>query len=266
MADHLFIWSDIPGDFFHASSGRDARGAAADDTGNTAEVQRVDLVLGLWGLLQGYIDKSRAFDLLEFHTHGAGGVVCLGGDQLTAVELQKVQLKGYDRALRPGATINLTGCNCAEGAFGELLLIQFARTLLRTGGGTVKGNTGAGIAVGGLLDLIWIDSGAVYHPFGHWVSAQATPGGAVSLFNHYHLDLDNINGRITRVEKSWSWLDADEQKDVRNELDEAKKFLPPLAPLEFWNLYGACFHLEKAEKILHDAIEFSPDGRYPAGF
>jgi hypothetical protein len=264
MAYHIYAWSDIPGDW-RASSRRDARGGADDDTGNAVSVVQLSNNAAFEALLQGMIATGQKADLMEFHTHGSGGAVWLGPDALTAVQLKDFEPKGYDRAFNAGATINLTGCNCAETAFGELLLVQFARSLLRTGGGKVTGSTGAGIAIGGLLNLIGIDSGAVWHPFGKWVTAEATPGGAVTLFNNFHLDLDHINTRIQHVERSWSWLDEGEQKTVKAELETAKTFLPPLAAWDYWNFFGACQHVEKAEKILQDAIEASPVVRASGG-
>jgi hypothetical protein len=215
--------------------------------------------------LQNLIANGSKVDLLEFHTHGSGGSVGMGPESLTAVQLRDWAPKGYDRAFNPGAEINLTGCNCAETAFGELLLVQFARTLLQTGGGTVRGNTGAGLAIGGLLNLVGIDSGRVWHPFGSWVTARATPGGAVTLFNHVHLDVDMINARMQAVARGWSWLDDGEKVDAANELLTARTFLPPEAALSHWNLFGACYHVEKAEKILEDAIRTSPVVRASGG-
>jgi hypothetical protein len=107
-----------------------------------------------------------------------------------------------------------------------------------------------------LLSLLpYVNSGAVWHPLGSWVTAKATPGGAVTLSNNYHLDLGNINARIQRVQRGWSWLNAAEQTTVTAELATANSFLPPVATLDYWNLYVACQHVENAEAILRDAIE-----------
>jgi hypothetical protein len=254
MALDVYVWSDIPGDW-RLSSRRDAQGGADHDTGNTASVVQLTNIADFEALLQTLIAIGQKVDLMEFHTHGDGGKVWLGPDALTAYKLKNFEPLGYDRAFNAGATINLTGCNCAETAAGELLLFEFARCLLRTGGGKVTGNTGAGLAVGAYFSLIpYVNSGAVWHPFGSWVTAEATPGGAVTLSNNFHLDLGNINARIQRVQQGWSFLNAAEQTTVTAELGTANNFLPPVAALDYWNLFVACQHVENAEAILQNAI------------
>lgn len=249
MANDLYIWSDDPAAWWSASASRDAEGGAKEDKGNTVLVVQVLNISDFESHLQSWVKSSQSFDLMEFHTHGGGGAIGLGPEALTAENLKHMELRGYDAVLKPGATINLTGCNCAEGAYGELLLVQFALTLLRTGGGYVKGNTGAGIAVGALFSFM-VDSGAVWHPFGHWVTAQATPGGAVTLSNHFYLNPDTINARIEHIEKCCPDLDEDELPNAQKALDQAKTYLPPRAAADYWNYYWACYFVQQAGKVL----------------
>jgi hypothetical protein len=123
MAYHVYVWSDRPGQI-GLSSRRDAEGGANDDTGNTVSVEKVANIADFEALLQRLVAAGQKVDLLEFHTHGGGGGVGMGPESLTAVQLRDWASKGYDRAFSPGAEIDLTGCNCAETAFGDLLLVH----------------------------------------------------------------------------------------------------------------------------------------------
>jgi hypothetical protein len=253
MAKHLYIWSDKPNPKWYDkifSNRFSANEAAVDEQGNTMNVVQVASNADLLKVLR---ELSDPVDLMELYTHGGPGLLQLGSEGLWPADLKVHEMHGYDGAFNGGATITLSGCNCAEGAEGELLLVQFARTFLRSGGGQVTGNTSAGWVLSFLGPFFFLKPYTVYHPFGHWVSATATAGGAVALSNEFYLNLDNINERIAEIQLAIDHADpkVNDVDSVKDELETAKRYVPPLAAWEFWNLWEACNHLQNAETIIN---------------
>jgi hypothetical protein len=72
-------------------------------------------------------------DAMDFHTHGAPGVIGIGEDKLTVNALDQFRDQGVDALFKTGARVEFHGCNVAEGAIGELFLAEFGSIFLRRG-------------------------------------------------------------------------------------------------------------------------------------
>jgi hypothetical protein len=159
-----------------------ARGQAAEQAGHYYEI--VSSVAELDRFFIGLLNRQFLMDELHFYTHGGTGVIALGSDSLND-RLNAFRNRSFERIFNSGAIIQFHGCNIAESGHGEIFLAEWGTVFLRGGGGDVLGNTGEGYAL----------AGALYHPFGGWVTARVSRGGAVNLLNHSHL----IPGRIREL-------------------------------------------------------------------
>ena len=135
-------------------------------------------------------DGVMTLDYLDFHTHGFPGGIALGSTHLDYDSVKKqFGSAGYDQVFAKDATIKFVGCNCAEDANGEFFLVRVAQAFLKRNGGTVWGNTGAGLNVGSDPP----------HPFGDWVKATIAAGGSTTLSGHTHLRMERIREREERL-------------------------------------------------------------------
>jgi Domain of unknown function (DUF4347) len=240
----VHIWSDIPNDW-HASSSWDA---------NTHSYEHGDIAINvnsiaeLLALFKEWLKMEESFDLIDFHTHGGPGVICIGSDKLTVSNLYRLSTSNVDQIFNNNAQVIFAGCNVAEGHTGELFLLRFGQIMLKGGGGKVMGSTGEGVAEP-------FRTGDVYHPFGDWVSAKVAMGGGAKLFGHQHLVLDNIKARIKSADERIPNLEtngsfsASEALVVKNWLNIARTYATN--PTDE-NMFHACDHLRMVEKQIFE--------------
>jgi Domain of unknown function (DUF4347) len=258
MANRVHFWSDVKGDTFHAST----RGSAEPhaEEGHDGAIQVTSLVQ-LHSIFRAVLKNNDVFDEIDFHTHGSPGVVYIWADQLTwGAPLKPFENQGFERIFKPNATITFNGCNVGEGGNGEYFLTEVARVFLKTGG-TVKGNTGLG---NGLIRSVW-------HPFGKWVTATATPGGAVSLAGHTNLIPRVLNERIEKMVLSLEDLERRNKpydlRAAKDSVGRAVPFVTPPAGSSWANLHDACYYLDKAEEDVRkeqNRIMWDPQSPEPA--
>jgi hypothetical protein len=236
------FWSDIPKDWRASSSGN-----ANKHAGKHGDfVINVKTLGELQSWFRHWVQGEESFDFIDFHTHGAPGLLCIGADELTIGTIYKIFTPKVDQIFNNDAQVIFNGCNVAEGHWGEYFLVKFGETMLKGGGGKVFGNTGLGI-----MDPVF--TGDVFHPLGDWVCANVSRGGSVRLENHTHLVLENINKKISEAEETVQHLSAigeindSEKLAMITDVNCAKTFA---AHPTDWNMFNACDHLWMFDKKL----------------
>ena len=214
--NRLYIWSDIPGQWYKASTESDATGQAAgsDKTpGTKTLVENVTSMSTLVALFTRLHESNDEWNSVNFHTHGAGGQVALGSDILNFVACRQLEGQNFERLFASDCVITFDGCSVAEGAAGEYFLVKIGSTLLTRGGGQIRGSTGGGFGSWG--------GGESLHPTGNWVTAYVGPGGTVRLSdNATNLQRSTIEERIVSLRKKNSeydelgWLQANEKRTL----------------------------------------------------
>jgi Domain of unknown function (DUF4347) len=242
--NRVHVWSDIPNDSSGSTSG-DAN-EHAEEQGDI--VINVNSIVELLALFKEWLKMEESFDLIDFHTHGGPGVICIGSDKLTVSNLYRLYTSNVDQIFKNNAQVIFNGCNVAEGHTGELFLLRFGKMMLKGGGGKVMGSTGYGVADAFL-------SGDVYHPLADWVSVKVAAGGGAKLFGHQHLVLDNIKARIESADERIPNLEtngsfsASEALVVKNWLNIARTYATN--PTDE-NMFHACDHLRMVEKKIFE--------------
>ena len=187
----LNIWSNIPGQWYKASTEPDAQKAAGNEAKAGAgqmlvkEIKSVDELLRFFAEL---CQKADVWNSVRFHTHGSPGSIALGSSSLSLETCARLENQDFDRLFAANCTLTFEGCNVAEEARGEYFLVEVAKTLLVRNGGKARGNTVSGFGHYGSNP----DSS---HPFGTWVTANLGAGGTLRLENGTHLHRDNIRNR-----------------------------------------------------------------------
>jgi hypothetical protein len=249
MANCVHFWSNEPGDWIHASSQHDAEKHSEHDAqGEHGGVTQLTSLVQMHSVFRAVLGNNYAFDVADFHTHGGAGFVGIGNEYFTwGAPLDPFENQGFEKIFKPNAAIIFTGCNVGDGASGEYFLTEIGRIFLKSGGGTVRGNTGAGIAEP-------VFTGNVYHPTGRWVTATVTPGGAVSLSGHTNLIRSVITERIGKLEMLIKELEGRTTpanlKPGRDGLSRAADYVTPPADGSWRNLCYANLILDEAEEKL----------------
>lgn len=244
MADRLMIWSDIPGDWFHASSESDAESQKkySSRQGDSVRIERVDSFNDLIRLFKTLNSQGTSWDSVNFHTHGNGGSIALGSNNLNLTTVERLDLENFNGLFKRNCEIVFDGCNVAEGAHGEFFLVKIGNALLATAGGRVKGNTGAGFGN-------WGSSTSV-HPVGDWITATVTSGGSIKFDKLYFLDENLIKKRIRDADQEISRLRSafrgPEETEARKALQNAKNFGTGRWTARYW----ACLWLEDVDELL----------------
>jgi hypothetical protein len=242
--NRLFIWSDITGDWIHASSRRESEGEAADAAkvaGTTVLVEKVESLNDLVRLFTRLCQDVDVWHSVSFSTHGSGGQIYLGSTSLNLQTYIRLENQDFGRLFTKDTVITFEGCNVAEGCAGEYFLIQIASTLLLGTGGQVRGSTGLGLG---------LPTGGTIHPFGTWVTAKLGQGGTLVLENGTHLHLDNINNRISGLRKKTAELEGKGflKAGDKPELEMAAANAAAWMTTPNWNRrFEACKWLDKAE-------------------
>lgn len=250
----LYIWSDIPGDFFKSSCEGDARTQSDSDknAGNNIRIEKVMSVNDLIRLFRTLSDESKEWHTVNFHTHGASGAIALGSTFLNLDSYVKLENNDFGRLFAKDCIITFEGCEVAEGALGEYFLIEIARTLLINKGGKVRGNT-----VGGFGNLV--SGGDSFHPFGTWVSANLAVGGALNLVNGKYLHRDNILKRIKALSEQISRCEKCFRHGEKQQAEKAKNEAEVWMRSESWNSrWQATKWLDTAEKMLKEIESRQP--------
>jgi hypothetical protein len=183
MPNRAHFWSDIPGIF--SRSGKATADNHAEEDGGT--VTQLTSLVQMHSVFRTVLHSNYAFDEVDFHTHGSEGAIYIGNDQFTfGKPLQPFENQGFEKIFKPNASITFNGCLVGDKWDGEYFLTEIGRVFLKSGGGKVTGNTAYGLNIG-----------RTPHPFGTWVTATASPGGAVSLSGHSHLIPSVVKDRIS---------------------------------------------------------------------
>jgi hypothetical protein len=257
----LILWSDKPGAYSWRSLKPGDDMASAIDI--VRQVQSLPaLVATLIDLLKIVPEPDPAepgqerfvleaqFASLVFNTHGDEGILRLGADEVTS-NLVRSELggKGFERFLKPNATVTFEGCSIAEGPSGELFLVRAGQVFLSRGGGDVKGNTGKGWSA----PLLGSTKG--FHPFGDWITVRIAAGGTATILNPKHLDMGLINKRLQNSEARISMIEQGKHvpaKDIdilKIRLKNARKYISVGSP-SYTAMANICEEL--------DALEASP--------
>jgi hypothetical protein len=239
--NRLNIWSDIPGQWYKASTKSDAVEKSEKDAkaGDKALIEQIESVSDLIELFKRLVSASDVWDTLNFHTHGSGGSIALGSTSLNSGSIEQLEKQGFDRLFSATCVITFEGCNVAEGASGEFFLAKVGDVLLSVNGGKVRGNTGAGLGYWG--------GDASVHPFGEWITATVGPGGTIRFDKLNHLHPDLINARIAKLALRI------EQADVKFQPGDKEELLKCLTQAKTWGVgrwftrLQSCLWLEKAE-------------------
>lgn len=241
MANNLYIWSNIPGQWFKASTETDASKKSADDSkaGNKVLVAEVKSLDDLGNLFTRLANQSDVWNSVSFYTHGAGGSVALGATSLTSKTLQVLENRNLERIFAKDCAITFEGCSVAEDAEGEFFLIQVGETFVSTEGGKVRGNTGSGFGYWGG------ESSA--HPFGEWVVANVGAGGSLRLENGNFLHLDHIRDRLKAAERKLAdfkdWPPGNDKRLIEEWVQNVKNW-----GTTGWNArLQSCLWLDKIE-------------------
>lgn len=260
MGEKVHFWSDIPNDF-RASSRRDAE-LHSEEGATSTQIASIEK---LKSVFRAMLNFKATLDMIDFHTHGFPGGICLGSDNLhyNNVEVQLAK-QNFEALFNKNASIIFTGCNVGESYEGEFFLVRVAETLLKTSGGKVMGSTGAGLA-----DPLF--TGDVFHPTGTWVSAEIAIGGGVKLVNNTYLVPENIKKRMDRCQTRLATIprslkNSPQLNNAASNLSDAKTWVPEgNATPAFANMFNACFYLKEAEANLDLAkiIDQSTNPRGP---
>jgi hypothetical protein len=257
--NRLFIWSDIPGEWFKASMEGNSKTQLADAakiSGTNVLIEKVMSINDLIRLFKRLGEKSDEWDSVNFHTHGNSGTIALGSVSLNLDSYKQLENQDFGRLFAKDCVITFEGCNVAEEANGEYFLIEIAQTLLLSKGGKVRGNTGSGFGN-------TFSGGDSFHPFGTWITANIGAGGTLRLENGVHLNRDNIQKRIStlsadivRCEKFFRWGE-------KEELEKAKNYATIwLAGGSWTSRWYACKTLDSAEDkiatIISRQVMFAP--------
>lgn len=260
MGERVHFWSDIPNDF-RASSRRDAELHSETD-GTSTQVTSIEK---LKSVFRAMLNFKATLDLVDFHTHGFPGGICLGADNLyyDNVEVQLAK-QNFETLFSKNASIIFTGCNVGESYTGEYFLVRVGEILLKTSGGKVMGSTGAGLA-----DPLF--TGDVFHPTGTWVSAEVGVGGGVKLVNNSYLIPEKVRSRIKDCDTKLattprSVKNAPQLSNASSHIGNAKTWVPPgNSTPSFSAMFYACYFIEQAQSSLELAkiIEESTNPRGP---
>lgn len=255
----LYIWSDIPGDFFKASCEGDARTQSNSDKNAETKVriEKVMSVNDLIRLFRSLCDESIEWNSVNFHTHGTGGAIALGSTFLDLDSYVRLENNDFGRLFAKDCVITFEGCEVADGADGEYFLIEIARTLLINKGGKVRGNTNFGF--GNIFT-----GGDSSHPFGTWVSANLSVGGALNLVNGKHLHRDNIFKKIKALSEQIARCEKYFRQGEKQRVEKAKLEAEVWMRSESWQgRWQAARWLDTAEKILKEIELRQPVFVYP---
>lgn len=247
----LNIWSDIPGQWYKASTKSDAIEKAEKEAkaGHKTLVEQVNSVNDLLRLFTRLANESDVWHTLNFYTHGSGGAIALGSNHLDLSSLERFENQDLSRIFAANCVITFDGCNVAEGAQGEFFLVEVGDVFLSVNGGKVRGSTGAGFGY-------WGGSDSSVHPFGDWITATVGPGGTIRFDKLNHLHPDRINERIAEYSRRIVFIE--------NEMNEEDGFLPGekqeiqkcLGQARAWGVsrwsarFQSCLWLDKAESKL----------------
>lgn len=216
----VHIWSNDPKAWWSGSSESDAT-KHAEGAGDL--VINVNSLSELREVFKGWVDSGQSFDLIDFHTHGSGGRIGIGSEDLEHMNLSSVYTPKIERVCNPDAQIIFTGCNVAETFNGEYFLLRVGEMMLLNSGGTVKGHTGYGFA-----EVLF--SGDVFHPFGNWVTVEIGVGGGGKFFNNHYFIPEKISERINEAEKRIAYYEdknvfaVGEALKIRTNLNNARMF------------------------------------------
>jgi hypothetical protein len=193
--------------------------------------------------------KGGLIDWVDFHTHGGAGSISIGSEQLKASNMaEKVANKRLELAFNAGAQVVFQGCNVADGPWGELFVAGCGYHLLRKQGGKVKAHTGLGVAEP-------LYTGNVYHPFGNWVTAKVSPGGAVTLAGHRYLSDRFLKQRHERIRASLAWpyaVGPELTRKVEEILQSSERMAKARGGSSFARLALAHHELTRIDEVLRD--------------
>lgn len=245
----VHIYADITGDW-RPSDRHVAEEHAEERSGE--KIIGVNSIDTLLSTLNQMAEKATVLDAMDFHTHGSPGSLSIGSEHLNFDTLGRFRGEQFPRIFRPGAVIELSGCNVAEGPEGELFLAEFGSIFLKNNGGRVKASTGAGLA-----DPLF--TGDVYHPTGRWLTAQVRPGGGVTLINCRHLLPHLIRNAIERRKRDIQQMEQGTLSAARRgNIQRAKEALhlatqsigPSTSQPSYFNVYLASRQLAMAVQAL----------------
>ncbi len=149
--------------------------------------------------LQRLLEMKSTLNSIAFCATGTSGSLCIGGNCLNVVALDKFKNKQLDSIFRAGATIELTDPNVAAGPEGELLLAELGLVFLGRRGGIVRANVLQKPVAGTLQN----NKKTVVRSV---LVAHVTPGGGISLVNNQHLHQNIINAKACSIAEKLSCI------------------------------------------------------------